>query len=114
MARAAQQMRRLYAMCATALVLGRADLDGASDAGFDIDLPVFTVGQAGELAGTHPQTLRQYDRVGLVTPRRTDGGARRYSLRDIARLVRAQRLSQDEGITIAVVARILALEEENL
>ncbi|MBM6700052.1 helix-turn-helix transcriptional regulator [Bifidobacterium pullorum subsp. saeculare] len=113
MARMAQQMRQLYAMCATALVLGRADLDGADDAGFDIDLPVFTVGQAGELAGIHPQTLRQYDRVGLVTPQRTDGGARRYSLRDVERLVQAQRLSQDEGINLAGVGRILALQEEN-
>lgn len=113
MARMAQQMRQLYAMCAAALVLGRADLDGADDAGFDIDLPVFTVGQAGELTDIHPQTLRQYDRVGLVTPQRTEGGARRYSLRDIARLAQAQHLSQDEGINIAGVARILTLQEEN-
>ena len=113
MASATRQMRQLYAMCATAMVLGRADLDGADDAGFDIDLAVFTVGQAGELTDTHPQTLRHSDRVGLVVPRRTEGGARRYSLRDIDRLVQAQRLSQDEGINLAGISRILALQEDN-
>lgn len=113
MARVAQQMRQLYAMCATALVLGRADLDGADEAGFDIDLPVFTVGQVGELADIHPQTLRQYDRLGLVSPQRTEGGARRYSLRDVERLAEAQRLSQGEGINLSGVTRILDLQEEN-
>ena len=102
MARLANQMKQLYAMCATALVMGRADLDGADDVGFDIELPIFTVGQTAELANIHPQTLRQYD-----------GGARRYCLRDIARLTRAQRLSQDEGINLSGIARILVLEEEN-
>ena len=97
MARLANQMKQLYAMCATALVMGRADLDGADDVGFDIELPIFTVGQTAELANIHPQTLRQYDRLGLVRPQRTDGGARRYCLRDIARLTRAQRLSQEEN-----------------
>ena len=102
MARLANQMKQLYAMCATALVMGRADLDGADDVGFDIELPIFTVGQTAELANIHPQTLRQYDRLGLVRPQRTDGGARRYCLRDIARLTRAQRLSQDEASTFPV------------
>ena len=113
MARLANQMKQLYAMCATALVMGRADLDGADDVGFDIELPIFTVGQTAELANIHPQTLRQYDRLGLVRPQRTDGGARRYCLRDIARLTRAQCLSQDEGINLSGIARILVLEEEN-
>ena len=103
MARLANQMKQLYAMCATALVMGRADLDGADDVGFDIELPIFTVGQTAELANIHPQTLRQYARV---VPRR-------YCLRDIARLTRAQRLSQDEGINLSGIARILVLEEEN-
>ena len=57
MARLANQMKQLYAMCATALVMGRADLDGADDVGFDIELPIFTVGQTAELANIHPQTL---------------------------------------------------------
>ena len=66
MARLANQMKQLYAMCATALVMGRADLDGADDVGFDIELPIFTVGQTAELANIHPQTLRPYDRLGFV------------------------------------------------
>ena len=112
-ARAARQAKMLYDMCAMAIVAGRADLDGADEVGFDIELPMFTVGRAGELANVHPQTLRQYDRLGLVVPQRTDGGARRYSLRDIARLAKAQQLSQEEGINLAGIARILSLEEEN-
>lgn len=112
-ARAARQAKMLYDMCAMAIVAGRADLDGADEVGFDIELPMFTVGRAGELANVHPQTLRQYDRLGLVVPQRTDGGARRYSLRDISRLAKAQQLSQEEGINLAGIARILSLEEEN-
>lgn len=63
-ARAARQAKMLYDMCAMAIVAGRADLDGADEVGFDIELPMFTVGRAGELANVHPQTLRQYDRLG--------------------------------------------------
>ena len=107
-ARAARQIKRLYEMCAMAIVAGRADLDGAAEVGFDI-----SVGAAGELANVHPQTLRQYDRLGLVVPQRTEGGARRYSLRDISRLAQAQQLSQEEGINLAGITRILELEEEN-
>ena len=106
-------MKRLYEMCAMAIVAGRADLDGADEVGFDIELPVFSVGAAGELANVHPQTLRQYDRLGLVVPQRTEGGARRYSLRDISRLAQAQQLSQEEGVNLAGITRILELEEEN-
>ena len=73
----------------------------------------FSVGAAGELANVHPQTLRQYDRLGLVVPQRTEGGARRYSLRDISRLAQAQQLSQEEGVNLAGITRILELEEEN-
>ncbi len=112
-ARVAQQIKQLYEMCAMAIVAGRADLDGADEVGFDIELPVFTVGRVGELTNVHPQTLRQYDRVGLVVPKRTEGGARRYSLRDIFRLSQAQHLSQEEGINLAGITRILELEEEN-
>ena len=72
--RVEQQVRQLYEMCAIAIVAGRADLDGADEVGFDIELPVFTVGRAAELANVHPQTLRQYDRLGLVVPQRTGGG----------------------------------------
>ena len=108
-----QQRRRLYEMCAMAIAACRADLDGASRVGFDIDLPVFSVGRAAELAAVHPQTLRQYDRSGLVVPQRTGGGARRYSLRDVDRLIQAQRMSQRDGINLTGIARILDLEEEN-
>ncbi len=76
----------------------------------DVDEPVFPVSAAAELAGMHAQTLRQYDRLGLVVPRRRMGGGRRYSLRDIATLREVQRMSQDEGINLAGIARILDLE----
>ncbi|NMN01052.1 MerR family transcriptional regulator [Bifidobacterium sp. DSM 109958] len=112
-AKIAQQIRKAYVLCARTLVDGRMELDEADDMGFDVNLPVFTVSQAAQLAGVHPQTLRQYDRIGLVTPRRTGGGARRYSLRDIDRLVQAQHLSQDESINLAGITRILELQEEN-
>ena len=93
-ARAARQIKRLYEMCAMAIVAGRADLDGAAEVGFDIDLPVFSVGSAGALAHVHPQTLRQYDRLVLVVPQRTAGGALRYSLRVISLLAPAPQLRQ--------------------
>ena len=112
MARVSQQKRRLYEMCAMAIVAQRADLEGATRVGFDVDLPVFSVGRAAELAGVHPQTLRQYDRSGLVVPQRTEGGARRYSLRDVDRLAQAQTMSQRDGINLTGIARILGLEEE--
>jgi MerR family transcriptional regulator/heat shock protein HspR len=58
----------------------------------------------------HAQTLRQYDRLGLVTPGRTVGGGRRYSARDVALLREVQRLSQDEGVNLAGIKRIIELE----
>lgn len=76
------------------------------------DAPVLVISMAAELAGMHPQTLRQYDRLGLVSPTRTRGRGRRYSLRDVATLRQIQRLSQDEGINLAGIKRILALETE--
>lgn len=78
---------------------------------FDYDAPVFPVSVAAALADMHPQTLRGYDRLGLVVPRRARGRGRRYSLRDIARLRHIQRLSQDEGINLEGIRRILQLEE---
>jgi MerR family transcriptional regulator, heat shock protein HspR len=76
------------------------------------DQPVFVISRAAELAGMHPQTLRQYDRLGLVSPSRTSGRGRRYSLRDVATLREVQRLSQDEGVNLAGIKRILELEAE--
>lgn len=74
------------------------------------DAPVFVISVAATLAGMHPQTLRTYDRIGLVTPGRSSGRGRRYSARDIAMLREVQKLSQDEGVNLAGVKRILELE----
>lgn len=80
--------------------------------GLDEDAPVFVISVAAQLAGMHPQTLRQYDRLGLVTPGRTAGRGRRYSARDIAVLREVQRLSQEEGVNLAGVKHILELKAE--
>lgn len=71
---------------------------------------MYVISAAAQLAGMHPQTLRQYDREGLVRPARTPGGGRRYSDADVARLREVQRLSQEEGVNLAGIRRILALE----
>ena len=76
------------------------------------DAPILTVSVAAELAGIHPQTVRQYDRLGLVVATRTRGGGRRYSLADVERLQEIQRLSQDEGVSLAGIARIFELQDE--
>ena len=78
----------------------------------DHDAPVFVISVAAQLAGMHPQTLRTYDRIGLVQPRRTPKRGRRYSARDITRLRLVQRLSQDEGINLEGNRRILAMQDE--
>src|SRR4029079_4927292 len=78
----------------------------------DDDTPVFVISVAAELAGMHPQTLRQYDRLGLVSPHRTPGRGRRYPARDIEQLREVQRLSQQEGVNLAGIKRILQLENE--
>src|SRR5881397_82248 len=80
---------------------------------FDSTAAVFVISVAAELAGMHPQTLRQYDRLGLVSPDRTAGRGRRYSARDVALLREVQRLSQEEGVNLAGIKRILELELEN-
>ncbi len=72
---------------------------------------VYIISVAAELAGVHPQTLRIYERKGLVHPHRTTGNTRRYSEADIRRLRRVQRLTQ-AGINLAGVKRIMDLEEE--
>jgi MerR family transcriptional regulator/heat shock protein HspR len=78
---------------------------------FPEDAPVFVISVAAQLAGMHAQTLRQYDRLGLVNPSRTPGGGRRYSARDVALLREVQRLSQEEGVNLAGIKRIIALEQ---
>ncbi|WKD58635.1 heat shock protein transcriptional repressor HspR [Corynebacterium caspium] len=74
---------------------------------------VFVISVAAELAGMHAQTLRTYDRLGLVIPQRTRGGGRRYSHQDIAALRKVQRLSQDEGVNLAGIKEILELSKKN-
>lgn len=76
------------------------------------ETPVYVISVAAELSGLHPQTLRQYDRLGLVCPDRTAGRGRRYSARDIQQLREVQRLSQDEGINLAGIKRIIELENQ--
>src|SRR5918912_3622376 len=75
------------------------------------DAKVLIISIAARLAGMHPQTLRQYDRLGLVQPGRTQGGGRRYSERDVALLREVQRLSQEEGVNLAGIKRIISLEQ---
>ncbi len=74
--------------------------------------PVYVISVAAHLSGMHPQTLRQYDRLGLVSPGRAVGRGRRYSARDISLLREVQRLSQDEGVNLAGIKRILELENQ--
>ncbi|MEU0811353.1 helix-turn-helix domain-containing protein [Streptomyces sp. NPDC005970] len=74
--------------------------------------PVYVISVAAQLSGLHPQTLRQYDRLGLVCPGRTAGRGRRYSARDIQLLRQVQQLSQDEGINLAGIKRIIELENQ--
>ena len=74
------------------------------------DEAVYVISVASQLSGLHPQTLRQYDRLGLVSPNRTVGKNRRYSLLDIVKLRNVQRLV-GEGINLAGIARIMQLEE---
>ena len=73
------------------------------------DAPVFVISVAAELAGMHAQTLRQYDRLGLVQPGRSAGGGRRYSPRDVALLREIARLSQEEGVNLAGIKRVIEL-----
>jgi MerR family transcriptional regulator/heat shock protein HspR len=75
------------------------------------DAKVLIISVAARMAGMHPQTLRQYDRMGLVEPGRAPGGGRRYSVRDVEMLREIQRLSQDDGINLAGVKRIIELEQ---
>jgi MerR family transcriptional regulator/heat shock protein HspR len=76
------------------------------------DGPVFVISVAAQLSGMHPQTLRQYDRLGLVQPGRSSGGGRRYSTRDVVMLREIARLSQEEGVNLAGIKRILELESQ--
>lgn len=74
--------------------------------------PILSVTVAAELAGMHAQTVRQYDRLGLVVARRTKGGGRRYSLNDVDKLQEIQRLSQEEGVSLNGIAKIFDLKDK--
>lgn len=76
------------------------------------DLGVYIISVAAELAGVHPQTLRIYERKGLLNPSRTAGNTRRYSERDIDRLRTIQRLTQEEGVNLAGVKMIVEMENQ--
>ena len=75
------------------------------------DTPKYTIGVAAELLAIHPQTLRLYEARGLLRPRRTAGGTRRYSDRDLTRLRTIQSLTGDYGLSLAGVAHVLALQD---
>ena len=94
---------------------GRSQAEEAADAfrsGDDLDAPVYVISVAAELAGLHPQTLRAYEREGLLRPARTEGGTRRYSRRDVERLQFIRTLTQDEGLNLAGVKVVLELGEK--
>ena len=88
---------------------GAADVM-SSAFGLSDDSPVYVISVAAQLAGLHPQTLRYYDKLGLVSPGRSSGRGRRYSLRDVLALREVQRLSQEEGINLSGIKRILELQ----
>lgn len=80
-------------------------------AGPERDAPVYAISVAAEIAGVHPQTLRTYEREGLIDPHRSAGNVRRYSRRDVERLLEIQRLTQDEGLNLAGVRMVLELRD---
>ena len=82
------------------------------DTGQPAERAVYIISVAAELAGVHPQTLRIYERKGLLRPKRTQGNTRRYSDRDIERLQRIQDLTQDRGINLAGVKMIIEMQAE--
>ena len=85
---------------------------GRGQSGESDDRAVYIISVAAELAGVHPQTLRIYERKGLLSPARTAGNTRRYSERDIRRLQNIQRLTQEYGINLAGVKMIVEMENE--
>ncbi len=76
------------------------------------ETPVYVISVAAQLSGLHPQTLRAYDRLGLVSPGRSTGRGRRYSMRDVLALREVQRLSQEEGVNLSGIKRILELNDD--
>src|SRR5919202_3422501 len=89
-----------------------ADGESKADRSSRRDKAVFIISVAAELAGVHPQTLRIYERKGLITPKRTASNSRRYSERDIELLREIQELTADHGVNLAGVERIIRLRRE--
>ena len=87
-------------------------MSAVRDTGDPPEPRTFLISVAAELAGMHAQTLPTYDRLGLVSPQRTVGGGRRYSERDVELLREIQRLSQDEGVNLAGIKRIIELSNQ--
>jgi len=89
------------------------DIDGLDVDGYgpEHDLPTLVISVAAEMSELHPQTLRAYERDGLLRPYRTPGGTRRYSMRDVERLRLIRRLTQDEGLNLAGVRLVLEMGE---
>src|ERR687897_2228391 len=87
---------------------------GRRDGGRDRsdDRAVYIISVAAELAGVHPQTLRMYERRGLLAPKRTSGNTRRYSERDIARIQMIQELTQRDGVSLAGVKLFIEMREQ--
>ncbi|WP_336630826.1 MULTISPECIES: heat shock protein transcriptional repressor HspR [unclassified Microbacterium] len=83
----------------------------AHDEDADEETPIFAITVAAQLAGMHPQTLRQYDRLGLVVPARTQGGSRRYALRHVKQLREVAAMSA-EGMSLPAISRLIELENE--
>jgi MerR family transcriptional regulator/heat shock protein HspR len=82
------------------------------EAQFEEERAVYVISVAADLAGVHPQTLRIYERKGLLSPQRTAGNTRRYSYRDVERLRQIQRLTQDEGVNLAGVRIIMEMQHQ--
>lgn len=89
-----------------------APRDGEFQGDDDVDAPLYVISVAAELADLHPQTLRAYEREGLITPARTQGGTRRFSQRDVERLRFIRTLTQDQGLNLAGVRVVLDLGEK--
>jgi MerR family transcriptional regulator, heat shock protein HspR len=79
----------------------------------DSNTPLFVISVAAELAGMHPQTLRQYDRIGLVCPTRTQGKSRRYTMQDVAKL-REIALLSSQGVSLEGIRKVMQLVDENI
>jgi MerR family transcriptional regulator, heat shock protein HspR len=90
----------------------REDPSSADDVAPEASRPVFFIGVVAELTGTHPQTLRNYERMGLLRPGRSQGSVRMFSSRDVERVRRIRRLTQDLGVNLAGVEVILNLTEK--